>query len=198
MTIDIIAALSMKKKYFIHKTALVETEKIGDDSRIWAFVHILPGAKIGRNANICDHCFIENDVVIGDNVTIKTGVSLWDGITIKDNVSVGPNAVFTNDRYPRSKNRAYLQEKILLKNGCSIGANATILAGITIGEHTMVGAGSVVTKNIGNFELVYGNPATRHGFICICTKKMTFKNKHYTCICKRKYEKIGDAVTLMP
>lgn len=189
---------TLKKRYFIHKTALVETKHIGSGSRIWSFVHILPQAKIGKNANICDHCFIENDVTIGDNATIKTGVSLWDGITIENNVHIGPNAVFTNDRYPRSKNKEYTQEKIVLKNGCSIGANATILAGLTIGEHAMIGAGAVVTQDVGDFELVYGNPSVRHGFICICAEKMTFKNNVYVCICKRRYKKTAYKVTFLP
>jgi len=188
----------LKKDYFIHKTAIVETERIGSGSRIWAFVHILPYAKIGKNANICDHCFIENDVLIGDNVKIKNGVSVWDGITIGDNVFVGPHVVFTNDLYPRSGNKAYVQKKTVLKNGCSIGANATILAGVTIGRHAMIGAGSVVTKDVGDFELVYGNPAVQQDIICVCAKKMTFKNAQYACTCKRRYKKIGNKVTIIP
>jgi acetyltransferase-like isoleucine patch superfamily enzyme len=153
------------KKYFKHQTAIVDSKNIGEESRIWAFVHILPGAKIGKNANICDHCFIENKVVIGDNVTIKSGVYLWDGITIEDNVFIGPAAVFTNDKYPRSKNKNYRQLKTILKKGCSIGANATILPGLTIGRYAMVGAGSVVTQNVPDFAIVYGNPAVLKGYI---------------------------------
>ncbi len=150
------------RKYFVHKKALVETKKIGSNSKIWAFVHILPGATIGKNCNICDHCFIENNVKIGNNVTIKNGVYLWDGMNIEDNVFIGPGACFTNDLYPRSKNKNYQQKKTLLKKGCSIGANATILPGITIGQNAMIGAGSVVTKNVPDFALVYGNPARIH------------------------------------
>lgn len=145
--------------YQIHETAIVETSNIGDQTRIWAFVHILPGAVIGKNNNICDFCFIENDVKTGDNVTIKSGVYLWDGVVVEDGVFIGPNAAFTNDKFPRSKNSDYIQERTVLKKNCSIGANATILPGITIGESSMVGAGSVVTKDVPDFALVYGNPA---------------------------------------
>lgn len=153
------------KKVFIHRNALVESKDIGEGTRIWAFVHILKGAQIGKNANICDHCFIESNVIIGDNVTIKSGVYVWDGITIEDSVFIGPAAVFTNDKYPRSKNKKYRQLKTLLKRGCSIGANATILPGLTIGRRAIVGAGAVVTKSVPDFAIVYGNPAIIHGTI---------------------------------
>lgn len=147
------------KKYFVHEKAIVESSKIGKGSRIWAFVHILPDASVGKNCNICDGCFVENKVVIGDNVTIKNGVYLWDGTTVEDDVFIGPNVTFSNDKLPRSKNTNYKQEKTLLKKGCSIGANATILPRIVIGKSAMIGAGAVVTKDVPDFTLAYGNPA---------------------------------------
>lgn len=171
----------------IHKTAIVETKNIGKDCRIWAFVHILPNAKIGNNANICDHCFIENDVDIGDNVTIKSGVYIWDGATIGNDVFIGPNVSFTNDVYPRSKNINYLQKKIYLKNGCSIGANSTLLPGISIGKYAMIGAGSVVTKNVDDFVIVLGNPAKKKGYVCSCGAKLKIIRDKSVCVCGNKF-----------
>jgi acetyltransferase-like isoleucine patch superfamily enzyme len=151
------------KKPFIHEKAEVHTKIIGEGTRIWQYSIVLEGAKIGSNCNINAHCFIENDVIIGDNVTIKCGVYLWDGITIEDNVQIGPSAVFTNDKYPRAKDYTFELKRITIKKGASIGANATILGGVTIGAYVMIGAGSVVTKDIPDGELWYGNPAMPHG-----------------------------------
>jgi acetyltransferase-like isoleucine patch superfamily enzyme len=144
--------------YYRHPHALVESDRIGDNTRIWAFVHVLPGAVIGRECNICDHVFIENDVIVGDRVTIKCGVQLWDGLRVADDVFIGPNATFTNDLFPRSKLEFTLLET-RIERGATIGANATILPGITIGEKAMVGAGAVVTKDVPPHTLVAGNPA---------------------------------------
>lgn len=149
---------------FIHPNAIVETTDIGLNTRIWAFVHILNDVKIGVDCNICDHCFIENGVTIGNNVTIKSGVNIWTGVTIQDNVHLGPGVVFTNDKHPRSK-QAFEIGKITIKKGASIGANTTLLAGIEIGEFAMTGIGSVVTKNVKSYALVYGNPARQKGWI---------------------------------
>jgi acetyltransferase-like isoleucine patch superfamily enzyme len=147
------------KAFFQHPNALVESENIGQYTRIWAFAHILPGAVLGKQCNICDHTFIENDVVVGDRVTVKCGVQLWDGIVVEDDVFIGPNATFTNDLFPRSKQYPSEYKKTILRKGCSIGANATILCGVEIGERAMVGAGSVVTKNVPAESVVSGNPA---------------------------------------
>lgn len=150
---------------FTHPNAIVESTKIGKGSRIWAFAHVLPGATIGEDCNLCDHTFIENDVIIGDRVTVKCGVQIWDGITIEDDVFIGPNATFTNDPFPRSKQYPETFSRTLVRKGASIGANATILPGLTIGQFSMVGAGAVVTKDIPPYAIVVGNPARITGYI---------------------------------
>ncbi|WP_336945264.1 acyltransferase [Sphingomonas panni] len=143
----------------MHTHALVESDGIGERTRIWAFVHILPGARIGTDCNICDHVFIENDVRVGDRVTIKSGVQLWDGVRLADDVFVGPNATFTNDLMPRSRNPDFIPLETHVEAGASIGANATILPGLTIGARAMVAAGAVVTRDVPPDTLVAGNPA---------------------------------------
>lgn len=143
----------------VHELSDVKSSKIGEGTRVWQYVVIFKEATIGTNCNICAHTLIENDVVIGNNVTIKSGVYLWDGTRIEDNVFIGPNATFTNDIMPRSKVYPEKFERILVKKNASIGANATILPGITIGENSMVGAGSVVTKDVPANAVVVGNPA---------------------------------------
>ncbi|MCI0556361.1 MAG: WxcM-like domain-containing protein [Anaerolineae bacterium] len=145
--------------YFAHQNSIVESRAIGKDTRIWAFAHVLPGAVIGEDCNICDHVFIENDVQLGNRVTIKSGVQLWDGIRIEDDVFIGPNVAFTNDPFPRSKQYPEKYSQTIVQNGASIGANATILPGLTIGQNAMVGAGAVVTKNVPPNSIVVGNPA---------------------------------------
>lgn len=143
----------------IHPSSDVHSKSIGEGTRIWQFCVILEKAIIGRDCNICAHTLIENEVVIGNNVTVKSGVFIWDGITIGDNVFIGPSATFTNDKEPRSKQYPIEFLKTTIKKNASIGANATILPGLTIGESSMVGAGSVVTKNVPDFAVVIGNPA---------------------------------------
>jgi UDP-2-acetamido-3-amino-2,3-dideoxy-glucuronate N-acetyltransferase len=146
-------------KYFIDKLADVKSENIGVDTKIWQYVIILSNATIGSNCNINSHVFIENDVIIGNNVTIKTGVQLWDGIRIKDNVFIGPNVSFTNDKYPKSKLYPEKFQTTIIEEGVSIGAGAVILGGLILGENCMIGAGSVVTKDIPKNQLWVGNPA---------------------------------------
>ena len=141
----------------IHSLSDVQSKDIGEGTNIWQFCVVLPNAKIGSGCNICSNCFIENDVVIGNNVTVKNGVSLYDGMRIEDNVFIGPNATFCNDKYPKSKNKDFKLEPIIIKKGASIGANATILPGVTIGENALVAAGAVVTKDVESNTVYKGN-----------------------------------------
>ena len=140
----------------IHNLSDVQTDNIGKNTNIWQFSVVLPGAVIGEDCNICSHCFIENEVKIGNRVTLKAGVYLWDGIELEDDVFVGPNATFCNDKYPKSKNKEFKLEKILVKKGSSIGAKATILPGVTIGRDVMIGAGAVVTKDVEDHSVIKG------------------------------------------
>lgn len=149
----------------IHKLADVQSEKIGLNTFVWQFTVILKNALIGQNCNINCNCFIENDVIIGDNVTIKSGVQVWDGVRIESNVFVGPNVTFTNDLVPRSKIYPDEFSKTILRTGCSIGANSTILSGVEVGEKALLGAGSVLTKSILPYTVWYGNPAIHRGYI---------------------------------
>lgn len=153
------------KNFFVHSRAICDSQHIGARTRIYAFVHILSGAKIGTDCNICDHVFIEGDVVVGNRVTVKSGVQLWDNIRIEDDVFIGPNVTFTNDSFPRSRQRPDRFLRTTVKNGASIGANATILPGIEIGSFAMIGAGTVLTRSVPNFSVVYGNPGRVVGFV---------------------------------
>ncbi len=149
----------------MHPHSIVETPHIGSRTRVWAFAHILPGAVIGEDCNICDGVFIEGNTTIGDRVTIKCGVQVWSGIRLEDDVFVGPNATFTNDLFPRSLDHSKPILETRVCKGASIGANATILPGITIGQSAMVGAGAVVTKSVPAFAKVVGNPACIVGYV---------------------------------
>ncbi len=156
----------------IHKLADVQSNNIGKNTKVWQFCVILKGASVGNNCNINANVFIENDISIGDNVTIKSGVQIWDGITIQDDVFIGPNVTFTNDFLPRSKCYPKKFLKTIVKKKSSIGANSTIIGGISIGKCAMIGAGSVLTKSVGNNELWYGNPAKHKGYVCVCGNKL--------------------------
>lgn len=158
--------------YYVHPSSDVKTKDIGDDTKIWQYCVVFPHARIGKNCNICANVLIENDVQIGNNVTVKSGVQLWDGVHLEDDVFIGPNVTFTNDIYPRSKEYPEKFERTVIKRGASIGANSTILPGITIGEYAMIGAGSVVTKDVPAFTLWYGNPAKQIRYISLDKKRM--------------------------
>jgi len=162
-----------KKSFFVHPTAIVEDgAEIGEGTRIWHFVHVRKGAKIGKNCNIGKDVYIDVGVIIGDNVKIQNGVSLYRGVVVEDDAFIGPYAVFTNDLYPRSFSRDWEIVPTRIKKGASIGANATIVCGVTIGEYAMVGAGAVVTKDVPSHGLVYGNPARLRGFVCFCGRPL--------------------------
>ena len=151
--------------YFVHPQGICESQKVGANTRIWAFAHVLPDAVIGSDCNICDHVFVENDVVIGDRVTIKSGVQIWDGVKLNDDVFVGPNVTFTNDPLPRSKVYPKTYSKTVVAKGASLGAGSVILPGIRIGRSAMVGAGAVVTKDVPPNAIVVGNPARIVGYV---------------------------------
>ncbi|MCC6717818.1 MAG: WxcM-like domain-containing protein [Acetobacteraceae bacterium] len=150
---------------FIHPHALCESRHIGAGTRIWAFAHVLPGARIGSECNICDGVFIENDVVLGNRVTVKCGVQVWDGVRLSDDVFVGPNATFANDKFPRSREHQARIPETIVEAGASLGANCTILPGLRIGRQAMIGAGSVVTGDVPSFAIVTGNPARIMGYV---------------------------------
>ncbi len=173
--------------YFKHDKALVHPNaKIGEGTRIWAFANILEGATIGSHCNICDGCFVEKGGVIGDHVTLKNHVAIWDGVTLEDDVFVGASVIFVNDRYPRSNRKdAWTLERTTVKKGATIGAGATIMGNLTIGEYAVVGAGSVVTKDVAPYTIVVGNPARFQGYACQCGRKL---NHEFRCSCGLKYQ----------
>lgn len=152
-------------EHFVHEKGICESDRIGNNTRIYAFAHVLPGAVIGCDCNLCDGVFVENDVVIGDRVTIKCGVQLWDGLRVEDDVFIGPNATFTNDRFPRSKVYPERFAQTIVRKGASIGANATLLPGIEVGAGAIIGAGAVVTRSVPPNAIVVGNPAHIVGYV---------------------------------
>jgi len=185
---------------YVHQNALNESEYVGSGTRIWAFAHVMSEAVVGKNCNIGDHVFVEGGAVIGDGVTLKNGVCVWEGVTLEDYVFVGPNAVFTNDMYPRSPrgpgaNQRYANKDWLvatrIKEGASLGANCTIRCGVTIGSYAMVAAGAVVLDDVGDFALMAGCPARRIGHVCMCGQKLGSGDAPKCKTCGRRYGRTG-------
>jgi len=176
---------------FVHPNALCESEDVGARTRVWAFAHVLPGAVIGADCNICDHAYVEWGVQVGDRVTIKNGVQLFEGVTIEDEVFLGPNCIFTNDFVPRAAIKRHGDElrPTLVRAGATIGANATIVCGVTIGRYAMVAAGAVVTRDVAGFALMAGNPARRLRWVCWCGGRL---DGDLRCECGRSYRLISD------
>lgn len=184
----------MKRKYFVHKTAVVDRgATIGQGTKIWHFSHVAGAARIGKDCKLGQNVYVAPGVIIGDNVKIQNNVSLYEGVILEDNVFCGPSCVFTNIINPRClypRNNKDFYKATTVKSGASIGANATIVCGTTIGEHAFIGAGAVVTKDVPGYGLVYGAPAKLKGWMCICGEKLKFNKAKAVCAsCSRSFEK---------
>ncbi len=188
---------------FVHPASICESQEIGEGTRVWAFAHVMDGAIIGRNCNVCDHVFIEGGARLGDRVTVKNGVMIWEGVTVEDDVFIGPGVIFTNDRYPRSPRMPELGGRYRRKEnwltsthihrGASIGAGAIIVCGITVGRYAGIGAGAVVTRDVPDHQLVLGNPARPTGWLCTCGRPL---DDNLTCTeCGRHYNLRGDSLS---
>jgi acetyltransferase-like isoleucine patch superfamily enzyme len=187
-----------RRRYFLHRLGLCESSDVGARTRIWAFAHVMAGAVVGADCNLCDHTFVECGARLGDRVTLKNGVSVWTAITLSDDVFVGPGAVFTNDHAPRARPYRTSPDAFLptvVAQGATIGANATILCGIHIGEHAMIGAGAVVTSSVPAHAIVVGVPARRIGWICTCGDRL---EAPFVCRCGRAFELSSEAEGLTP
>lgn len=180
-------------EFYAHPQALVESDDIGSDTRIWAFAHVMKGAIVGSHCNLGDHAFVESGAALGNNVTVKNGVAIWDGVTAENDVFIGPNVVFTNDRNPRAtvkkSKEQFLPTRIC--EGASLGANVTVVCGITVGRYAFAGAGAVLTHNVPDYAMVVGNPAHQVGYMCECGEKL---RPDLTCACGHKFGKSGNGL----
>ena len=184
-------AMARDPTVFVHERALCESDEVGPRTRIWAFAHVLAGAIVGADCNIGDHAYVENGARIGDRVTIKNNSLIWEKVTIEDEVFVGPNAVFTNDLVPRVAFKHSSAEFLptLVRRNATLGANVTIVCGVTIGEHAFIGAGAVVLRDVPAYAVMVGNPARRIGWMCACGKRLP---DALACACGRRYRMVDD------
>lgn len=178
---------------FVHPLGLCESPDVGPGTRVWAFAHVMEGVRVGAGCNVCDHAFVETGAVVGDRVTIKNNVMIWDRVTVEDDVFLGPGVVFTNDRDPRAEVRKPPSELVptLVRRGATIGANATVVCGVTVGEYAFVGAGAVVTADVPAHALVVGNPARGIGWACACGRRLP---ADLACPCGRRYRKAASGL----
>ena len=183
--------------FYAHPHSLVESSTIGEGTRIWAFAHVMNGARVGANCNLGDHAFVETGAALGDNVTVKNGVAIWDGITAENNVFIGPNVVFTNDRNPRAEVKKDKTRFLatVLREGASLGANVTVVCGITIGRYAFAGAGAVLTHDVPDYAIVVGNPAHPIGYMCECGEKL---RDDLICPCGHRFAKENGKVVRVP
>lgn len=189
--------MALPESVFVHEKALCESQSIGARTRVWAFAHIMKNAIVGEDCNICDHVFIESGARLGNRVIVKNNVMVWDKVTVEDEVFLGPNAVLTNDYIPRAAFKKPPEQFLptVIRRGATLGANCTIVCGVTIGTQAFIGAGTVVIRDVPAYAMVVGNPARRIGWMCACGQKLPASLK---CACGRAYRLVGEKEGLAP